>query len=119
MIKKIFPFIFILSFYQSLQAQSLFINEICASNYVSYTDSSGDHGDWIELYNGAGASVDVGGMYLTDDLLMLTKCQIPTVNPGVTTIPAGGHLIFWFDNKSYKGITHVNTSLNSGGEQVG
>ncbi len=119
MIKKILPLIFTFIFRYSLQAQVIYINEICASNYISFADSTGDHGDWIELFNASGLPVDVGGMYLTDDWQMLTKFQISSLFPSITTISPGGHLIFWFDNKSYKGITHVNASLKSNGEQVG
>ncbi|MEO8087490.1 MAG: CotH kinase family protein [Bacteroidota bacterium] len=119
MIKKILALVFILTLHLNSQAQTIFINELCASNYINFADSAGDHGDWIELYNGGGVAVDVGGMYLTDDLQILNKFQVSMSYPAITTIPAGGHLVFWFDNKSYKGITHLSASLNSGGEQVG
>ncbi len=101
------------------QAQNILINEICASNYICYEDSADDHGDWIELYNAGGSSVNVAGMYLTDDLSVPNKFLIPGTYPSATTIPAGGRRIFWFDEKEYKGVTHIDGKLNGSGEQVG
>jgi hypothetical protein len=118
--KKLLLFLFFAICFNAVTfSQTLFINEICASNYICYADSTGDSGDWIEIYNADASPVDVGGMYLTDDLLLLTKFQIPALSPSVTTIPAGGYKIFWFDNKPERGITHLNLGLSSSGEQIG
>lgn len=117
--KKIHLPLLIFAFTSSHSNAQLYINELCASNYISFADSAGDHGDWIEIYNAGGSATDVGGMYLTDDLQTLTKFQISSLYPAITTILPGGHKIFWFDNDPEKGITHFNSGLNSSGEQVG
>src|SRR3954453_4265365 len=49
------------------------INEFLASNSHGLTDADGDHSDWIELKNTDAAAANVGGWYLTDDALNLTK----------------------------------------------
>ena len=73
------------------------INEVMASNVTFLADPQGQFDDWIELYNAGGASVNVGGMYLTDDPEDPTKWQIPANSMGATALPAGGHLLIWTD----------------------
>ena len=63
--KKLLAIFFITGF---VFAQDVVINEYLASNDACCTDENGDYDDFIELYNGGSASVDVGGMYITDDL---------------------------------------------------
>ncbi len=98
--------------------QQLFINEFMASNNTTITDEFGGFDDWVEIYNPGPASVDIGGMYVSDDLLDLTAWQIPTTNPALTTIPAGGFLLIWFDGEPTQGELHVDPKLGAGGEDV-
>jgi len=53
-----------------VQAQSsadLRINEILVYNDSNYVDDFGRHSPWIEIFNSAYNSVNIGGLYLTDD----------------------------------------------------
>ncbi|HIC75995.1 MAG TPA: hypothetical protein EYO98_05200, partial [Candidatus Poseidoniales archaeon] len=59
------------------------INEVLA-----HSDAA--PGDWIELYNTTSEEIDLGGWFLSDDNVDLTKFQIP---PN-TILPGGGHLVF-------------------------
>ena len=77
-------------------------------------DEPDDYPDWIELYNPGSAAIDLGGLYLTDDLTDPTQFQIPT---GVT-IPAGGFLLFYADNDTDQGDQHTNFKLSADGESV-
>jgi len=101
------------------EAKPLAINELMASNGSTLEDPDelGEFPDWIELYNSSFQSVDLGGLYLTDDLSDPTKWQIP---PGVS-IDASGYLIFYADDDAddEQGDTHTNYKLSSGGEEVG
>lgn len=72
----------------------IFINEFMASNASTVIDENGDYDDWIELFNTADSVVNLGGMYLTDDISVRTKWKIPD-----TTIAAGGFLLFWADKE--------------------
>ena len=95
------------------------INEFLASNSGDkYLDPQGEPDDWLELYNWGDAPFDIGGMYLTDDLLQPAKWQIPTGNANQTTISPHGYLVIWAD----RGVTdpglHANFSLNAGGEDL-
>jgi hypothetical protein len=96
---------------------ALYINELMAQNDTSIADTDGNGGypDWIEIYNAEATSVDLGGMYLTDNLKNPTKWRIPD---GVV-IPAGGHLLFWADNDPEQGSTHMTFKLDTAGEEIG
>ena len=98
---------------------NVFINEFLAGNNVTNTDEFGDYEDWIELYNAGTTAVDVGGLFMVDDLEEPNPFQIPTTSPSETTIPAGGFLLLWCDNQPTQGILHMNIKLSGGGEQIG
>ena len=70
---------------------SLVINEFMASNNSCLQDPQGQFDDWIEIHNYGVDAIDLGGMYLTDNLSAPTKWQIPSNNPAATTIAAGGY----------------------------
>ena len=82
--------------------------------------------DWIELHNPTGVSVDIGGMYLTDDDKWLTQWQFPAG----TTIAPNGYLIVFASGKTAEeypgnypyvddwGALHTNFELASGGEYL-
>ncbi|MBC8322559.1 MAG: lamin tail domain-containing protein [Candidatus Marinimicrobia bacterium] len=99
--------------------QDLYINEFMASNDYCCPDEYGDYDDWIEIYNGGTDSVDIGGMYITDDLTDPDSWQIPDTASALTTIPPGGFLILWADKESEQGPLHVEEKLSGGGEQIG
>jgi uncharacterized repeat protein (TIGR02543 family) len=97
---------------------NVFINEFMADN-TKLADENGDFDDWIELYNAGNQPVDIGGLYITDDLTNPTKYQIPTTSPALTTIPAKGFLLLWADDQAFQGILHVGIKLSASGEQIG
>ncbi len=110
---------FTAAFLNLASGQVLYINEFMASNTKTLTDEYAEYDDWVEIYNPGDTGVDLGGMYLTDDLTNLTKCRIPTTDPGGTTIDPHGFMIFWFDDKPAQGVRHINTKLSGSGEQIG
>ena len=97
----------------------LVINEFMADNVSTTNDPQGQSADWIEIYNTGGTPVDIGGMYITDDLTDTTKYRIPTTNSSLTTVSAGGHLLLWADNDSEDGILHLEIKLDANGEEIG
>ncbi len=105
-------------FLSSSVAQNIKINEICPSNYISFEDSYDERGDWVEFYNAGNSSINMAGMYLTDNFANLTKFQIPANNSSATTIASHDHLIFWLDEEQYKGPTHTNFKLSNTGERI-
>ena len=79
-------------------------------NEVSANPIAGD--DWLEIYNNGPFPVDMGGMFLSDDIGEPTKHQLPA---GIT-IPPYSHLVFIADETP--GPMHLNFKLSSSGETV-
>lgn len=97
-----------------LAPKTLVINEILASNVADATDASGQHADWIELYNNTAQNQYLFGLYLSDDSTQLQKWALPES----AMIPANGYLIIWADNDILETGLHANFKLSSGGEKV-
>jgi hypothetical protein len=97
----------------------LYVNELLASNSAGLTDPYGEYDDWFEVYNPGDTPVDLGGMYVTDDLAVPNKWQIPTTDPPASTVPAHGYLIVWADGQPDQGVIHVNLKLSASGEAIG
>ncbi|HDQ06911.1 MAG TPA: hypothetical protein ENN36_09380 [Candidatus Bathyarchaeota archaeon] len=95
--------------------KNLFINEFMANNDESVAGPYNDYPDWIELYNGGTEAVDLGGMYLTDDVEKPTKWPFPSG----TVIQAGGYLVVWADGIPDRGLLHTSFRLSASGEAVG
>jgi hypothetical protein len=97
----------------------LFINEFLASNTSTNTDENGEYDDWIEIYNGTGTEINIGGIYITDNLDNLDKHQIPFNSSEQTTISPNGKLLIWADGQPGQGILHIDFKLDKEGEQIG
>jgi Lamin Tail Domain len=98
---------------------TLYINEIMASNASFDVDGTGEFPDWIEIYNPGETAIDLGGMYITDDLSLPQQWQIPTTGPLSTTIAAGGFLVLFADRQPELGVLHLDFRLSSDGETLG
>lgn len=83
---------------------SIVINEVLANAASPFEDA-------IELYNTSASSVSVGGWWLSDDLNVRQKYQIPAG----TTIAAGGYLVI-YESQMLAGT--VPFSLNARGDEV-
>ena len=97
---------------RSQNAGDLKLNEILVLNDSNSVDDFGRHTAWIELFNSAYNTVNIGGCYLTDDLSNPTKYWIPTGDPA-TRIPSRNYMVFWADNKPTRGIFHLNFDLKN------
>jgi spore coat protein CotH len=92
------------------------INEFMASNQKTLEDPAepGAFEDWFEIYNPGTATVDMGGMFMTDNMANPTKWRVPQ---GVTISP-GGYLVFWADADPTQGNLHTDFQLDSDGEEL-
>jgi len=100
----------------------LVINEFLAFNTSCCPDiDSGieEFEDWIEIYNKGNVAVNIGGMYLSDNLANPFNHKIPSDNPSATTIQPGGYLLLWADNDQSQGPLHLEFALNNAGEEIG
>ena len=101
------------------ESPSIYINEFMASNTETIADPQGDFDDWIEIYNADIYPVNVGGMYITDDLSDPAKWRIPNTQPDSTTIQPGEFLLLWADEDIDDGILHLDIRLSVTGEEIG
>jgi hypothetical protein len=95
------------------------INEIMAANRTIVRDPQLQYDDWVELYNAGDVAVNVGGMYLTDNLSQPTKWRIPADTPPATTIAAHGYLLIWTDGDTSDTGLHASFRLSDEGEEIG
>ncbi|PHR26613.1 MAG: hypothetical protein COA38_14525 [Fluviicola sp.] len=104
---------FVVSITSFLRAQepSIVINEILASNDDGYADGFGESDDWIELYNTTNERIDLGGMFLTDDLKDPTRYEIPKRSDKWTTIGPNAFALFWADGDPEQGDRHMGFRL--------
>jgi hypothetical protein len=103
----------------SVRLTGIFINEFLASDSTVNVDEYGENGDWIEFYNSTDKPVNMGGLYITDDLDNPYKSQIPMYAPELTTVPAKGFILFWADGQPEQGVLHLGFRLSADGEQIG
>jgi len=94
---------------------SVIINEFLASNTSTLADPQGEYDDWIELRNLTGATVNLTGLYLTDEPSNPRKWAFPSG----TTIAANGYLLVWADeNGTATPGLHASFKLSASGEQI-
>ncbi len=100
----------------------LVINEFMAVNKSCCVDTDGEeasYDDWIEIYNMGATSVNIAGMYLSDNLGDPFGDKISKDDASLTTIPAGGFLLLWADGSPGQGANHLNFNLSADGEEIG
>ncbi|RLE16996.1 MAG: hypothetical protein DRJ50_14565, partial [Actinobacteria bacterium] len=94
----------------------LLITEFMALNDGTLIDEDSGYSDWIEIYNPCLPSVDLGGWYLTDDALNLTKWQFPS-----QSLERGEFLLVFASGKDRAvagSQLHANFKLDSDGEYL-
>jgi hypothetical protein len=108
--------ILVISLFSSADANiPVVINELMASNNNCIQDPQGQYDDWIEIYNYGPNDIDIGGMYLTDDISVPNKWRFPST----TIIHGGGYLLIWADDDINDIGFHANFQLDSDGEEIG
>ena len=95
------------------------VNEVSGSNN-SFISDYWKKGDWVELYNTTNEEIDVEGMFLTDDMKNLEKCQLTKgTTKANTKIPAHGYLIVWCDkNATTDKALHASFKISGEGGVV-
>ncbi|MBN1788193.1 MAG: CotH kinase family protein [Sedimentisphaerales bacterium] len=93
----------------------LWINEVLTFNNSINSDEQGEYESWIEVYNASANSIDLSGMYLTNDYNVPDKWEVPAG----TTLASHDWMIFWADNEPNDGPLHVNFTLSGSGGHVG
>jgi hypothetical protein len=93
----------------------LVINEFMAANRTVLEDpaEAGEYPDWIELYHNGPGSIDLEGMFLTDDLQNKTKWPIVGLS-----IDSDQYLLIYADDDGTQGPDHTNFKLSSQGDSL-
>ncbi len=98
----------------SQHISDLRINEILIDNQDNFSDEYGRHVPWIEIFNTAYNSVNIGECYLTNDTSGLADgsgiknwYRIPKGDPK-TLIQQRSFVVFYMDNAPLYGTFHVN-----------
>ncbi|MBQ6375170.1 MAG: lamin tail domain-containing protein [Clostridia bacterium] len=96
--------------------QGLMISEIMPVNHSTLKDEDGDFSDWLELYNGTGAPVDLNGYALSDDDANHLKWRFPS-----RVMQPGEYLVVFASGKDRSdpdGELHANFRLSGKGEAI-
>ncbi len=96
----------------------LYINEVMPDNETVLEDGSGEHDDWLEIYNPNDEPVNLAGWYISEKSGNLRQYQFPATDASITTIPAKGRIIIWPDEQPGQGILHLNFRLSNTGETI-
>ena len=87
------------------------VNEVSAGNTM-YVNEYYKKNDWIELYNPTDVTLNVAGLYVSDNPEKPQKYQIPAGNPEMQTIiKPGGKLIIWCDKLDSEDLVFTSTPL--------
>ncbi|MBI5470802.1 MAG: lamin tail domain-containing protein [Ignavibacteriae bacterium] len=97
----------------ALAPMAVVINEFMADN-DSIPDPAGETDDWIELYNNTTRTIDLGGLYLSDNFAAPTKWRFPA---GATIAP-NGYVIVWADQDTGQAGLHAMFALSASGERI-
>ncbi len=91
------------------------VNEFLASNDKDLEDEDGKNSDWIEIENTGTTSVNLEGIYLTDDDSELNQWSFPSI-----TLGAGEYLVVFASGEDRKESQpyHTNFKLKAGGEYL-
>jgi len=94
----------------------LVINEVLAKNTLGIMDKYGEFEDWFELYNKSNYPLNTAGFYLTNDLQLPFKWQLPESNS--FAFSPHEYKVFFFDNETYQGELHTNFKLSTKGKTI-
>ncbi|MFH1108836.1 MAG: lamin tail domain-containing protein [Planctomycetota bacterium] len=94
---------------------TLYVSEVLPQNVSVYSDEEGEFDPWIEIYNAGTATIDLGGMFLTDDYLTPNRWEIPAG----TSVCGKNWRTFWADSEPAEGALHASFSLGSVGGSIG
>ncbi|MFC2137160.1 lamin tail domain-containing protein [Bacteroidota bacterium] len=98
---------------------SIKINEFLANNNNYNGDEHNEYNDWIELLNTGSETVNIGGMFLTNNTSVSDLYQLPTDDPDATRIGPGEYILLWADNDTEQGPLHLGFRLDAEGGHIG
>ena len=96
--------------------REIVINEFVAANdsTSAIADPNGQYEDWIELYNNTNQSIDLTGVFLSNNKTNLKEWRFPDG----TSIAANDYLIIWADEDITQEGLHANFKLARAGDEL-
>lgn len=91
----------------------LIITEFMAKNTSTIKEETGGYADWIEIYNSTSNPIDLGGLFITNDLQDPNKYMIPKGEPSKTTIAPKSYYILWADKQTAINPNHLSFNLKA------
>ena len=89
------------------------VNEVGAANDV-FVNEYWRKNDWIELYNNTDFDLELGGLYVSNNINKPMAFQIPTGTfADITLIPAHGRLVVWADKLESLSQLHTGFQLSN------
>lgn len=100
---------------ENKQKYDIVINEYMANNKRNYYSEGGYYYDWVELYNNENKTVKINNLYLTDDINVLSKYKIPSVE-----IKSKEYLVIYLSGESSKKNEDIyaNFKISKGEELI-
>lgn len=98
------------------QISGLVINEISATN-TNTLDNEGQAEDWIELYNAGNATINLDGLYLSNEPNKKGKFKL-TAGASDWTLAPGAYQVLWADDDEIQGRNHLSYKLSSLGDTI-
>ncbi len=105
-------------FVPATRVSGLVINEFTAEN-STLEDEYGETNDWIEIYNAGSAAIELGDLFVTDQLSSKMKHRIRRSKDGSTIIEPGAYKLLWADDDVEQGPLHLGFKLSADGEEIG
>ena len=95
---------------------SIVINEALAKNTKGITDNYNEREDWIELYNQGDYPVNISGLYLTNDLQLPFRWELPESD--TLNFSSNEYKLFFADEDIHQGVLHTNFKLSKRGGTI-
>ena len=93
----------------------LYLNEVMPLNSAVKADEQGDYDPWIELYNAADATLDLAGLYVSDDFDVPDRWAFPAD----ALLCGENRLLIWADGEASEGPLHTSFRLSPSGGALG
>ena len=89
------------------------ITEVLAVNDRVNKDAYGEYDDWVEIYNNDDRTINLEGLYLSNDMSDSRGFELPD-----RELAPGAWVLIWADNDLSQGDLHADFKLSSKGEAV-
>jgi len=89
------------------------ITEVLAVNDAVNRDAYGEYDDWLEIYNNDDRTINLAGLYLSNDMSDSRGFELPDQE-----LAPGAYVLIWADDDLFQGALHADFKLSSKGEAV-